>query len=508
MNISDELGLLSVVYETEKKRDASSKIRGFIFQDYIAIDRILRHDAKTVWSEYLEDVDVLFNNNCIEIIQAKYYPSSALDILPILKDMYCVYLSLQMMHSELNIIPILYYHNDKRVIKPVIDDMKASLGLGKKLPQKPSYPSREDSINWLKANVNNKNKEDGEKVLIEAMASDESITCFIGALKIKRKNGINSYRETLIKEIIKVYPNSSGIYSDNEWGHLLFGLAMINVQSLYCGSQKSIEKVAFDNQMKMAFKQTDAQTISCHLVDSINERYLSIVANNTLTQLAAHMLDLICKNTIIWINKLCSTIEGQYTLYNTISTKEVSVISGFMSLSPDKRQELILKDTYTFDLFLRYMWKIMLDLCQDQVKNEEQLSEKSTLCDPNTYIDPVVTDYVCFNFPQDRSSNHSAILPPGTSDFRGVKRIIIERMLKGSTKPEKWFFQNYSLKPGLNFYDYSTADPIENQTVVNLNDDFFYIECMKCISTEEGTWNTNDNCNSCIFNDKCVHEGE
>ena len=53
---------LSLMYEGDKTRDASDKVRGFLFQDYIAIKCLLQDGVEYVCSEYLEDVDVFFED--------------------------------------------------------------------------------------------------------------------------------------------------------------------------------------------------------------------------------------------------------------------------------------------------------------------------------------------------------------------------------------------------------------------------------------------------------------
>ena len=57
-----ELEKLSVMYEGDKNRDATSKIRGFLFQDYVAIMSLLKNQVKYICLEYLEDVDVFFED--------------------------------------------------------------------------------------------------------------------------------------------------------------------------------------------------------------------------------------------------------------------------------------------------------------------------------------------------------------------------------------------------------------------------------------------------------------
>ena len=44
---------LSVMYDGDKDRDATSKIRGFLFHDYITIMCLIQKQVKYVCSEYI-----------------------------------------------------------------------------------------------------------------------------------------------------------------------------------------------------------------------------------------------------------------------------------------------------------------------------------------------------------------------------------------------------------------------------------------------------------------------
>ncbi len=90
-----ELEKLSVMYEGDKNRDATSKIRGFLFQDYVAIMSLLKNQVKYICLEYLED-------DTFEIIQVKYYPKTSPKMKEISTDLYYQYLRLQMLQSTLN----------------------------------------------------------------------------------------------------------------------------------------------------------------------------------------------------------------------------------------------------------------------------------------------------------------------------------------------------------------------------------------------------------------------
>ena len=62
----------------------------------------------------------------------------------------------------------------------------------------------------------------------------------------------------------------------------------------------------------------------------------------------------------------------------------------------------------------------MLDICQEKVNDETEISVHLEMFDPCHYIDSSVTDYVCLNFPEDKYVSHSVILPPAGGKFKGI----------------------------------------------------------------------------------------
>lgn len=124
-----EVEKLSLMYEGDKSRDASDKIRGFLFQDYITIKCLLQNDVEYVCSEYLEDVDVFYEDGRFEFIQVKYYPKTNPKMKEISTDLYYQYLRLLMLKSGLTAVPKLYIHRSPTVTKPTLGDMKGYVDL-------------------------------------------------------------------------------------------------------------------------------------------------------------------------------------------------------------------------------------------------------------------------------------------------------------------------------------------------------------------------------------------
>ncbi|WP_373262662.1 hypothetical protein [Hungatella hathewayi] len=204
MYTKEEFDKLSVMYDGDKDRDATSKIRGFLFQDYITIMCLLQNQVKYVCTEYLEDVDVFFEDGTFEIIQVKYYPKTNPNIKEISTDLYYQYLRLQMLQSTLTAVPRLYIHRMSKVNKPTLDEMKTYIGLGNALRKSMNYSNIVDPVTWLKTNIYTTNKKDVQKKnLFAAMASENSLKGFVTKYYISHQLNINEYKIELMKALAR-----------------------------------------------------------------------------------------------------------------------------------------------------------------------------------------------------------------------------------------------------------------------------------------------------------------
>ena len=510
--MNTEVDKLSVMYEGDKNRDAADKIRGFLFQDYVTIMCLLQNQVKYVCSEYLEDVDVFFEDGTFEFIQVKYYPKSSPNLKEISTDLYYQYLRLQMLRSTLKAKPSLYIHRNSKVNKPTLNEMKAYIGLENALPKSVRYQDAADSATWLKTKVYTTNKKESQKKnLFVNMASEDSLKKFLARFNVVHQQDINQYKKGLMKALAGAYPNPDKGGNAEHWQFILLGLAISYIQRRYTlvnpvFDQLRVDKKEFDRYMTESVKTKTEQTIVSYLAGIVCEKYGEIINSNDLSDIQTHMLNMICQNTVRWINEIGKTVDGQYQLLNTYSADDVSKIAGYRGTPVEDRLLYVAECKQGFLVFLEYLWKIMLNICQKKVNNETEISAHSEIFDPLFYIDSSVTDYVCLNFPEDKYVNHSVILPRAGGNFKGVKRKIVERMVSVSSKPGRWFFENSKIMRGKNYYNYSTANVNENPTVADLGEDSFYIECMDCIGIDEDEWGIQEDCNSCIFSMKCVKE--
>ncbi len=508
----EEFDKLSVMYDGDKGRDAASKIRGFLFQDYVTIMCLLQNQVKYVCSEYLEDVDVFYEDGTFEFIQVKYYPKKYPNMKEISTDLYYQYLRLQMLQSRLTAIPKLYIHRTPEVKKPTLDEMKTYIGLESALLKSVTFLSTKVSTTWLRTNVYTTNKkEEQKKNLFTMMASEDSLKEFVGKFDVIHQQDINQYKKKLLEELVKTYPNPDNNGNEEHWQLILLGLAISYMQRRYVLDNPDfvelrVDKKDFDQYMINSAKTKTEQTIANYLVGVVCEEYGEIINNNNLSDLQTHILNLIYQNTTRWINEIGKTVDGQYQLLNTFSTDSASKVAVYREASIDDRFIYMAECKTAFLVCLDYLWKIILNVCQEKIKDETEISAHLEMLNPCHYMDSLVTDYVCLSFPEDKYVNHSVILPSACGKFKGVKRKIVERMVKISPKPGKWFFENSKITRGKNYYNYSTANVNENPTVADLGEDSFYIECMECIGIDEDEWSTREACGSCIFSEKCIKE--
>lgn len=390
--------------------------------------------------------------------------------------------------------------------------MKVHIGSENVLPKSVTYPNTADSADWLRANVYLTNKkEEQKKNLFVAMASEASLKNFIARFNVAHQQDIIQYKKELMEALARAYPNPDKGGDEEHWQLILVGLSISYIQRRYTlvnpvFDQLRVEKKEFDHYMTESVKTKTEQTIVSYLAGIVCEKYGGIINSNDLSDIQTHILNMICQNTVRWINEIGKTMDGQYQLLNTYSTDDVSKIAAYRGISVDDRLLYIAECKQGFLVFLEYLWKIMLNICQKKVNNEAEISDHLELFDPIHYIDSTVTNYVCLNFPEDKYANHSVILPRAGGNFKGVKRKIVERMVNMSLKPEKWFFENSKLARGKNYYNYSTANVNENPTVADLGEDSFYIECMDCIGIDEDEWSIQEDCSGCIFSVNCVKE--
>ena len=513
MSVSEsEKNKLSIMYEGDSHRDASDKVRGFLFQDYIAIDFLLNDDVDYVCLEYLEDIDVFHKDGSCDLVQVKYYPRTNPNMKEISTDLYYQFLRFEMLQSTITVKPRLYIHRQGNTQKLTKEKLKKYIvGDGTLIASK-IYPIESEAESWLRKNVNQlADKETQKKALFASMASESSVADFIKSHKITPISNIHDYSRDLKEKLLTQYPPAGETIDKSKWELLLLGLAITYIQRRYLCElnefdQICFERTAFDQYMNDSANPKKETIIVSYVIGAISEEYEEITNHNNLTDLQNFMLTEIYKKTVQWIEKELGDIAGQQRFINTLSSSDVSKVASFRSKSLEMRWIDIAECKDSFISFFDYLWKIMLDICQEKIQTKKDINLHLDLFDPKRYIDASVADYICWDFPEDKFFKYGVILPPAVNRFDNRLSNIVSRFLTMTPRPDKWFFDNSDLAVGKNVYEYSTANVAEEVTVADLGQEYFYIECMECIAIKRGKWSVPEKCGECVFSEKCVKE--
>ena len=285
----EELGILSCLYDGDKNRAASDKIRGFIFQDYVAIMSLLEEDVECVWLEYLEDVDEILKNGEFRVIQVKYYPNTNPSIKDISTDLYYQFIRFKMLNSTFQIKPKLYINLNRKINGLTLEGMKKNIGLENNIKKSVNYQDIENPKEWLRENVHKSNKKAEQKeYLFNKMASEESLKDFINQYDVSYKPEINEYKKELKDALASEYPAPSNIENDDKWKSVLLGVAIVFIQKRYTQdgtkfNELKVDKETFDQYMKGIINNRTNQSITGYLVDIICETYVNIINYNNFS---------------------------------------------------------------------------------------------------------------------------------------------------------------------------------------------------------------------------------
>jgi len=496
---------LENMFSGDESRDASSGIRGFLFQDLVAIDNLLDSEVDYVCTEYLEDVDV-FTSDKVKIMQVKYYPKTSPNRKEIMSDLYYQYLRTQVLDYKLNVIPFLVIHRNARPKDTTLSEMKKEyVNVDRDL--KPD--DEEDVEGWLIKSVYSESKKEKQKqVLFNRFAYNESIQKFLNNFEINHvKDSLKVYSEKVKEKLGSVIPDNEGFDDDDERLRILLGLAQLFVQERYNeGEKKSFEEHAFRRDDLISYlsshveNKTDILLIS-YIFALVDEVFIDIVEDNEmLTEKQVEMLDIIYMNTKEWLEEMLSTAKGQFRLLNTISHKKKEKLQNFESLSPRKRYEIVIAHEGNLISYLYYLWKIIMNL------NSEILSDKfdsdTFSLTPSCYINDSCDDCICMNFETD-SVDKSILLPYLPSDrLEKIRDDVYSRLF--DIKPRKWYMSG-DLKGDFE-YTFNVADTGDGSSVLDIGKDGYRIECMKCIGVDKGKWVIMEKCTDCIFTNKCIRE--
>lgn len=503
------------MYEGEEVRDASSSIRGFLFQDLLAVDELLNDDTIYICLEYIEDILVVSDSE-VRYIQAKYYPNSKPKMPEIIRDLYYQYLRFKLYDYIGVIEPMLCVHSPNSSIKPLFNELQGFIAVNK--AQEP--PTVEDFHQWMIENVYAlKKKKDIQNKLFERFAWNESMKDFLEILKIDTNyKNLEEYRITIAKRICQLPFAKQAAMDKSVKETVLLGLAVQYIQEAYIEEkntfeERKCERKAFLQYLEENICMETEQQIAAYLYGIVIETWEVIENNNKLSQENIDVLQCVCDNTARWLFTLGTTPEGQLQLLNTVSRGENKIFNGFTERSVSDRLQCVYVHRDCVIIFLRYLWKIIFDLIHGYEIEKMDENQKNLLC-PEVYFDKNEKRYLKSVFREDNAESSIILSGLGNGNPWECLKNILDRAKR--IRPKKWYLDNclcnFNHKTLHGRYDYNLdVGKLKNEkrnSVAILSEETFRIECMNCIHVDMEDWNFPENCNNTIFTNNCVEEEE
>lgn len=518
MNEQENLALKKG-YLGEKRRDASSSIRGFVYQNLLAIEELIKEETERVFCEYIEDVTSVDKNGNCKIIQAKYYSSTLPRSMEkeVFREMYCQYLKLTQDGNLNMVFPVMSVFSPENKIL--------------------TKPDKDTAITWVENNslqtISNNlsesdllkmNKEERENAVIELYGSQDKLNEYYNAYKVeKREEDLGQLRKKLGAALVNLFAeqleeSSFELLDNDEQESILLGTSYLIILETFDRiiemkefeeddrilQHKEIKRGDFIARLNRHIGEYNDSILIETVQSMIMEVFFSVLASNMeFNEKQFQIFEAIVYNTTSWIGELLADSIGQRAFYNTVSFESFEKTEKFPDLSIKKREKALLKCFPGIKSFMKYLWKIMMNICDANADFDFYIN--ANLLNPRYYIVESEKDYICFKFEKD-FVNSSIILPSVNADEGKEKRIqIYSRMY--NLKPEKWFMGGDSNKYGLYDYKFSPSEIIDDLCPISSireESDYFYLECMECIGIDKGDWTRMEECEKCIFSKECM----
>lgn len=308
-----EISNLENMYIGDKARDARSKIRGFLFQDLVAISFLLESDTEYVCTEFLEDIDVFKNNGEIKFVQVKYYPETTADRKEIFTDLYYQYLRMRMLKNSSKYKASVVIATDKNVTKYSEEEMQSAVNSieGSGLPKLVEVQSDKAKA-WLINNIYDKNKDDQKKILFKNYSEIKKIKEFLPLVDIvKIKPDIEEYKEGLKVKLVNEFLVDACERNKN----ILLGLAIMQIQEKYSVNSDKLRDYLISKKDFYVYLKNNInmeQSIGAYLVATIHDIYteLELDIMEDVSDEILEKLRIIADNTLNGLVIFVKILEG------------------------------------------------------------------------------------------------------------------------------------------------------------------------------------------------------
>ncbi|MDA3732443.1 hypothetical protein PBV87_13195 [Niameybacter massiliensis] len=533
--------VINEMHDYDKKRDASSKIRGFIFQDLLAIEKLISGQHEYLLSEWIEDVCYIDKKN-IHIIQVKYYPKTSPKYDEIYKELYYDYLLCELENIQASLY--LAIHKKTPVTKQKYQDVKNAIE-GKKIIETTEQSKIVKEEIWAKGEAEGasvkieavqeatrtteevagtiedtvevkiekkeidkinikdqlkkiEDKWERIKYVIEILGSENKIKKFYCAYQVEYKEEITKYREQVSDVLYEYFKDKIGEIDldEEEIKDILLGTALLYIQEGYDNdrgfSTRARNKKELEEKTLKLFVVDNSVIISqmwMYVYASVNEIYSELEEDASIEEDILKRYKQLFESTLIYLKKLFDNDEGRHKFLLTITNSRTI---NFNDVDLKKEIKLLIENKNNFKCYILNCWKILMNI---KCYNFGQ------------YIDENIQEYIAFNLPNEVENIIIMGYQIPGSESRSVSNVF-RKIHECKKRPSKWYYRGKHR--GLKSYTWDATDIVsgdEEQAIDKIStEERFYIECLECIKTDEQMGDLEE-CNKCIFGKRCKIDG-
>ncbi|MCR3758139.1 hypothetical protein KYB31_03895 [Clostridium felsineum] len=472
----------------EEKRDASPKIRGFLFQDLVALDELLDNKNEYILLEWIEDVCCKTKNG-MTVIQAKYYPESNLQYSKIYKELFCDYLMFDIDGIECECQLALH-------AKDNIDDFtKDEIEDFFKCKDIPEDSVKNDTL-LLKKKLKCLSKNNYEDTVIENIANKTKLKEFCTKVKNSNKKRLSEYMEELVEKIMS---DCNTRDEDENFGKALLGTALLYIQESYFEESKFLEhRIRRKGELVERLRpiiDNEEQQIWMIVYEYINECIGEILDDPTVDDAACEKYRNIFITTIKYLKERFLDKEERFRFINTVTLEKYKKVNknDYITYTQSKELKIFFKSYQQIISYFKNVWKILFDIgCKDF----------------SQYINENIKYILAYNFPKE-IENTAVLSSVELGRENESLRRIFERIknIDEEKLPSKWYLRGK--ERGIKSYQWDVTDITSDSNTIEIieSDKRFFIECLDCLHIND-EMGKSEECDECIFAGVCNYNNK
>lgn len=479
----------------EIRRDASDNIKGFLYQDLLAIELILDSlDDDRIYVEWVEDIFVE-NSTTVSIYQVKHYPRSELDFQAIFENMFYQLLKYKLYENDRkDVKTYCLYYADRIKNYDKVQTQKIINEIDFKTVNRPDIQNRLINCKSMTERIGLLFKEVANSSFLDELTFKPIEKNNIEITRFNLKNTLYGLFKASIEtdEVIRMLDNETIC-------DVLLALAVQYIQGSYYKkiedyNERCMTKLNLINYIKRVFVADEQK--NTEIIKSLVLGYIDEVFNEVIVEIEdknnAEKYHELYLSTKEYLGRILGDMKTRFKFLNSISTEEHKVLNWEKYQANDFEEKNKYREhKNSIKLTIRMAWKVLYDIdCTDYGRYIKESDD-------------------CFFFDiENEEARRVVILSSTAGQSTNDMKKILPRVAKMKIRPDKWYMLGKLRK----FYKYSyyvnKVDDVElseESSVFYKEENKFKIECMGCVDYDGEKMEEKDpDLKECLFKMKCV----